>query len=116
MLIRDLESIILLSRYFTNYVFMYLIFFLSFFSNLDSVSSPSSVLPMRSLYSAASMDSGSYYPNETNMIVLGQSISYSLSQQSSPYSADFQVCKISLLRLKKIYVVMISSNAFVKVN
>lgn len=59
-------------------------------SNLDSVSSPSSVLPMRSLYSAASMDSGSYYPNETNMIVLGQSISYSLSQQSSPYSADFQ--------------------------
>ena len=46
---------------------------------------------MRSLYSAASMDSGSYYPNETNMIVLGQSISYSLSQQSSPYSADFQV-------------------------
>ena len=71
---------------------------------------------MRSLYSAASMDSGSYYPNETNMIVLGQSISYSLSQQSSPYSADFQVCKISLLRLKKIYVVMISSNAFVKVN
>jgi len=59
-------------------------------SNLDSVSSPPSVLPMRSLYSAASMDSGSYYPNETNMIVLGQSISYSLSQQSSPYSADFQ--------------------------
>ena len=51
---------------------------------------------MRSLYSAASMDSGSYYPNETNMIVLGQSISYSLSQQSSPYSADFQVNNINL--------------------
>ena len=70
---------------------------------------------MRSLYSAASMDSGSYYPNETNMIVLGQSISYSLSQQSSPYSADFQVYKISFFKIEK-NVVMISSNPFIKVN
>jgi len=62
-------------------------------SHLDSVSSPSSVLPMSSLNPAASMASGSIglHGGYTSSTVMEQSISYSLSQQRSyPCLANFQ--------------------------
>jgi len=62
-------------------------------SHLDSVSSPSSVLPMTGLNTSASLASGGVYcSGSVHHSVMEQSISYSLSHQhrSYPYIADFQ--------------------------
>lgn len=60
-------------------------------SHLDSVSSPSSVLPMTGLNTSASLAYGGHCTGSVHS-VMEQSISYSLSHQhrSYPYIADFQ--------------------------
>merc|ERR1719270_3246464 len=61
-------------------------------SHLDSVSSPSSVLPMTGLNTSASLAYGGGHCTGSVHSVMEQSISYSLSHQhrSYPYIADFQ--------------------------